>query len=476
MLVGYTYPPEQERYAVLIRNIMHEAALADILVLQEVSDPFLSRLLGDRNARQRYPYTSHAPSNQSDIGPLGSMRNIVVRSNRPFTWEWLSFQRRHKGAVVISLQTIGRRKGSNFLPVIITAVHLTCGLSNSSVAAEKSQLQSLLKHLAQHYSQHPWLVAGDFNLTTSAFTIDTALKAKSISQQAVATLSDIEVMLLDACLIDTWYAARVKSGAAVAAPWLEQEIVPVYAGEEGATFDPLNNPPAAETLGGSPNSRPQRYDRILLRDAELLKVANFGRFGFSEQYDDDTDVLSICGSDHWGIRASFLVQDDEFNEQDEAAQNRLRYDLKLQKATSSISSVADLESFLVNTGMFPTEHESRTRREAFTLLENVLQRTPSQGSSTSENFTSHVIIKVVPVGSYALGVWNVSSDINVLCVGNISPTTFFKLATQKLRRAAGRNIRIVRRVAAASGKMLEIEVRGIKVELHYCAATRVLEP
>jgi poly(A) polymerase Pap1 len=82
---------------------------------------------------------------------------------------------------------------------------------------------------------------------------------------------------------------------------------------------------------------------------------------------------------------------------------------------------------------------------------------------------------VVPVGSYGLGVWSTSSDIDCLCVGSISAKTFFSLASQKLRKAADLGIRILRRVKANSGTMLELDVRGIKLDLQYCPATKIAE-
>lgn len=69
VLIETEYPPERDREPLLVRNVLSDAAMADILVLQEASDDFLSYLLSDTEVRQRYPFTSHGPPDQPDIGP-----------------------------------------------------------------------------------------------------------------------------------------------------------------------------------------------------------------------------------------------------------------------------------------------------------------------------------------------------------------------------------------------------------------------
>ena len=476
VLVGYVYPPERERYSILVRTILSESALADVLVLQEVADTFLSYLLQDRDVRRQYPFTTHAPPDQPDIGPLASMRNIVVLSKRGFKWDWVPFVRRHKGAVILALDDVGKRRRSTFLPVVIAAVHLTCGLTDGSVAAKKSQLQSVVGHLTRSYPENPWLIAGDFNLTTSALTIDEAFKAKFISQQTINTLSSIETMLSNVKLIDAWYVARVETGTTNSISWPSSETDTFYEGEEGATFNPLENSLASETVSGGLSNRSQRYDKILVREGGLLRVTGFGQFGFLEERNKSRDAFEpLYGSDHWGVRASFKLQSEELAAQDGATKNGVPTVINLRRAPISVSSVPDLKSFLASHGMFPTEDDSMRRKQALGLLRDILQHDPIRNTSSSENSRSNVSVMVVPVGSYALGVWTASSDIDCSCVGNISTGTFFALALQKLRKAADKGVRIIRKVVAASGKMLELEVLGVRVELHYCSATKIAE-
>ena len=473
VLVGAVYPPEPERYGVLLHNILSDAALADVLVLQEVSDPFLSYLLGDHDIQRRYPYTSHAAPNQANIGPLESMRNLVVLSGQAFSWDWLPLQRRHKGALIVSMENAVTDDGSTFLPVILAAVHLTCGLSDSAVAAKRSQLRSTISHLERNYARNSWLVAGDFNLATSGMTLDVTAKTNS---NAPATIAQIESMLSDAKLADTWYAARAQGGTGNRSLSDHPELGPEYDGEDGATFDPLRNPLAAAAVSGGLSNRPQRYDRILIRATDLLKPVEHGLFGLPYKHEDHEKSSPLAyGSDHWGIRARFRVKTVDMQGSECATKAHQPAILDLQKAHPSVSSVTDLRAFLTQHDMFPTANDSIIREEAVVLLREVLQQHASQPGATEAIVKSHVAVNVTAVGSYGFGVWTPSSDIDCLCVGNISTKTFFAIAQQKLRRAAAEGVRIVRRVAAASGKMLELDVRGVRVELHYCAASRIAE-
>jgi poly(A) polymerase Pap1 len=119
--------------------------------------------------------------------------------------------------------------------------------------------------------------------------------------------------------------------------------------------------------------------------------------------------------------------------------------------------------------MFPTEDEQQQRSDAFALLEAVLA-----GSSTESN-VSEIPMVIVPVGSYALGVWTSVSDIDCLCIGSITPKTFFQLARQRIRRAEAQGIRVIRRVEADTGTMLELSVNGVAVNLQYCPAARIVD-
>lgn len=121
--------------------------------------------------------------------------------------------------------------------------------------------------------------------------------------------------------------------------------------------------------------------------------------------------------------------------------------------------------------MFLTEEERSRRQAAFHLLSEVVIGGSHVGSSTAAD----IPLVVVTVGSHALGVDTSDSDIDCLCIGTISSKTFFKLARQRLQKAESQGIRILRKVEASTGTMLELSVGGVPMDLQYCPAARVIE-
>ncbi|KAF2177336.1 hypothetical protein K469DRAFT_644356 [Zopfia rhizophila CBS 207.26] len=466
VLVDSEYPPARDSNPLLLTAILSRSALADIIILQEVSDDFLSYLLANAEIRQLYPYTSHGPPNQPGIGPLPSLRNVVILSILPFTWVLLPFHRRHKGAVVAQFDTISKTGGSKSVPLVVSGIHLTCGLTDGSVAAKKMQLQNLKNYLSRNFPSNPWVVAGDFNVTTSTYTIDTALRNKSISQQTSKTLTSIEDILAEAGLLDAWSVARVEATHDSASGVQRLDSDDLYEGEDGATFNPRENELAAATSGTS-NNRPQRYDRILVKPEGLLYVNQFNLFGFSQ----DHNGMPVLPSDHWGIKATMKVYADATGKISGNLDVLKQYPLHLKQASPDISNVSALTWSLSEHQMFPTEEEIQGRKEAFTLIKVVLL-----GSSDDDDAsTSDIPMVIIPVGSYAMGVWTSSSDIDCLCIGSISSKTFFKLARQRIRNGGGLGVRLLRKVEANTGTMLELSVNGVNMDLQYCPAARIIE-
>ncbi|OJD31298.1 uncharacterized protein BKCO1_500002 [Diplodia corticola] len=449
VLVDSIYPPAYERFGILVQTLLSESARADVLVLQEVSDDFLSHLLQDEEVRSLWPYVSHAPPDQGDIGPLLSLRNIVVLSRWAFDWEMVTFERRHKGAVIVKMKSVGKVVQSGaFQPLVIAGIHLTCGLTDGSVAAKKSQLRSLMNHLSGTYADCPWIVAGDFNVATSTRTIEDAIKTQSVSAETVRTLAGLEQLLEESGLLDAWAVSRPHH----CPENVDGDDDDIAEGERGATFDPGKNPLAAEIVGHGLTHRPQRYDRILIKGEEALEVANFnmfGRPGLEEQR---------CGSDHWGIRATLKVTTSP------ALANVEVESISAVVPPAGLDS-ASLQSFVKNHSGFPTEADTLKRREVFSLLRSTLQQISAAGSK--------IPLIVVPVGSYGLGAWNVASDIDCLCISSVSSKIFFTLAIKNLRKAATQGVRILRKVEAHSGTMLELDIQGIKLDLQYCPSANI---
>lgn len=458
VLIDSEYPPTKDRDPHLITTILSNAAMADILVLQEVSDDFLSYLLSHNDVRQHYPFTSHGPPDQSDVGPLPSLRNIVILSKWTFSWTFVPFQRKHKGALVAKFEAIC---GFRQKPLIVAGVHLTSGLTDGTVAAKELQLRSLLDHLSKNHAEDPWVVAGDLNIPTSSHTIDMSIKDRSISNQTVATLGSLETMFHDMGLMDTWSAARIGGTDETIA----SEEEDLFEGEEGATFDPRNNTLAAATCGTS-RSRPQRYDRILLRSQNVLHVGGFNHFGLPE----DVDGVQVIASDHYGVRA--LMRFEDMKTENQGQNDTLdSFPVEHKRAIEGMADFTAIVSTLKEHNMFPSDEEVSLRQSALSLLKQVLLETTDDRVST----TAAIPMVIVPVGSYALGVWTSNSDIDCLCIGSISSKTFFKLARQRLLKAESQGVRILRKVEAATGTMLELSVNGITMDLQYCPAARIVE-
>jgi len=462
VLGEFVFPPTQERYSAIVKNILSKPA--DVMSLQEVSDDFLCYLLADEDVREAFPFVSHGPPDQSDIPPLPSLNNIVLLSRWPFEWEWLCSRRRHKRSLVVKFQDLGRQG-----TLVIAAVHLTCGLAEGAVVAKKKELEQVLKHLQRNHAGSPWILAGDFNITTSRFTIDAALAKKAISPHTVDNLAGVETMLTSAGLTDAWTFCRHDLGEASDDDHSREDDV--LDGEQGATFDPLVNPLAAELVGSGFNMRPHRYDRILVR-GEGLRVSNFGKFGVPSGRSLQGGEYRPA-SDHWGIRCDVSVDSAPAEEQLADDMLKLVVPVELKRAASSLTD-ADVEQALADLQVLPTEAEAETRKTAFHLLRTVLTGAgPGEEAESPAAKLLQTSFVLTAVGSYGLGVWTPSSDIDCLCIGRLTSTTFFDLALQRLRRAAARDpdgVKILRRVHAHTGTMLELEVRGVRMDLQYCPA------
>ncbi|KAK4217804.1 hypothetical protein QBC37DRAFT_413975 [Rhypophila decipiens] len=465
VLADFDWPPSEARHPLLIKNILSKDATADVLVLQEVTDVFLSALLRNDLVRERYPYASHGPPSQPDVEPLPSMLNVIILSQFPFDWEFVSFHRKHKGSVVAKFRDI-KRLGSDGLPTIVAGVHLSHGLTDGAVAAKKTEIQMLLRYLSQTYPQNPLILAGDTNITTSSCSISAALQKKSISAATVNLLASFDTVFAEAGLSDAWTVSRSEMGDVSYTDYEQDESQNLFEGEQGATYDPLRNEVAAEMVGSGFNNRPQRIDRVLVRGGKLLEIARFNKFGFLR---GEENASHSFGSDHWGVRCVLKLHPDDMVDSSQHLK-ALVVPVHLQKApTPSLSHPDSAKGCLADLGgVLPDDAESSKRKTALEMLKRVLL----------DSAAEHATVVVVPVGSYALGVWTSSSDMDILCIGPFSSTTFFALATQRLKKAASsqeKDIRILRRVKANTGLMLELQVNGIKTDLQYCPAGAIAQ-
>ncbi|KAL1800759.1 hypothetical protein ACET3X_001101 [Alternaria dauci] len=465
VLVDTEYPPDHDRDPLIVSTILSDSATADVLVLQEVSDDFLNYLLWGSpdvtQIAQRYPYVSHGPPCQNDLGPLPSLRNVVIMSRYPFCWHSVSFHRKHKSALVAQFGGIEMTSSMESKGLVVAGVHLTAGLTDGSVATKKSQMSTLMRHLEQNYKRGPWVIAGDFNLVTSTYTIDFSIKNQSISSETVSALSAIEDELREAGLSDAWSVAHVEGVDHTS----NTETGDMFEGEEGATFDPQNNRLAAGTTTTS-HDRPQRYDRILFKPQESLRIVHFNHFGVPEMIDGE----QVVASDHYGVRTRIQSMNAAVSNDRNKEMSSKQLFFEHKRAARVLADTTSLHSILETHGMFPNEKHVGDRHDAFASLQNILLGTSEDASLAQPD----IPLIVVPVGSYALGVWTTDSDVDCLCIGTISSKTFFKLARQRLVKAESQGIRILRKVEASTGTMLELSVNGILMDLQYCPAPQIV--
>lgn len=469
VLAEFFHPPSQRRYPLIIKNILSDRAKSDVLVLEEVTNHFLSYLLRDENIRTMFPFCSWGPPDQEDVEPLPSHNNIVILSKHMFEWELVPFNRAHKGAVVIKFQSIGRWDDADFRPLVLAALHLTHGLKDGSIAAKKSEIESILTYLAKTYPEHPTILTGDFNITTSSYTIAQALEKNAVSTQAVAHLRNLDRTLHEHGFVDTWAVSQLEKGTAAG-----DVFETAFEGEQGATYDPTTNALAAEIVGSGFNMRPQRYDRILVKGEDYFKVLQFNKFGFlTEALQEEGRDVALYASDHWGVRAILRLEEQSGSQRASVVGSHV-LPVQLKNAPASLAATGALLDTLRQSKSIPSDDETEKYASAFKLLHSVILDSSTASMAVDPGRSTPPLV-VLPVGSYGLGVWNSSSDIDCFCIGPFSSSTFFSLATQRLRKASAKGIRVIRRVRAHTGTMLELDVQGIKVDLQYAPAHAIAE-
>ncbi|GJC93886.1 DUF455 domain-containing protein (endonuclease/exonuclease/phosphatase) [Colletotrichum higginsianum] len=339
---------------------------------------------------------------------------------------------------------------------------MTCLVSELTVVSR--ELQRILSHLRSDYPANQWVIAGDFNITTSSYTVDSAVKKGAITAQTEIVLRNIETTLAEANLLDVWMVSRIEAGVS---DNLKGDVGHIFEGEQGATFDPRENPHAAKMVGSGLNNRPQRYDRILVKSGGPFRISRFNMFGFITGK-GETREGPLYASDHWGIRCLL----HRFDSKNAAAASAQVVHVQPKKAPAGLSDVAVLRRCMENLNIFPTEQDEAVRKEALQLLQHTLL---DSDQTTGDQTRGRPAIMLVPVGSYGLGTWSRTSDIDCLCIGSISPRVFFILARQRLRKSGNPGVRLLRKVKAKTGTMLEVEILGVKCDLQYCQAPSVVE-
>jgi 2'-5' RNA ligase/endonuclease/exonuclease/phosphatase family metal-dependent hydrolase len=429
-------PPWSRRGPLVLENIASAIPTSQsslkILCLQEVNAEILGQLLSDPFIQTTYPYCSHCPSSF-----LPNHRNLVILASALFKSFTLEFDERHKSALIASFDD---------LKVEVANVHLTSSLTDKSVRVKQHQLATLTKFLfGRSQPGREIITVGDFNLTTSNRTIETALSRGIISPETAESVRG----LID---LTVWEDAFLTHWASTGENYDDQ-----FEGEEGATFDRLSNPLAA-MFDPPIDKSPQRYDRILFRHSDSVSVQNFHRFGFPDDH-------GRCASDHFGVCA--ILKLAETNQIAERGKVKSEAQQPLSELIPLIIDQTDLFPLLMQ--FIPTDDDRTQREDALSLLEQTL---------TTEQSLENLIL--APLGSYSLETYFSDSDVDVLAIGSVPPREFFDLALVQLRalnRQDSDNDDGFKAVHYVNSlvPIVELVVMGIKIDLQYCQATDLLE-
>ncbi|KAH7100669.1 hypothetical protein BKA62DRAFT_800131 [Auriculariales sp. MPI-PUGE-AT-0066] len=394
---------------------------ADLIALQEITEDSLEYILA--HVHDQYCWSTHSPGS---VFPLA--RNVVVlaKTTVPFSWEHVTLEDKKKPAILVqATQSDGKS-------LVIAAVHLSAGFEQTIRAKREAEMAALVSHLQKRYPSDSAIILGDFNAQPG-----------------------------DGQLID----ANMFSDA-----WVQGD----GSEETEATFDPASNELADHTARRFSNE-PRRYDRIFFQH-QSLEVTDFELFGLPE-------AGARPASDHWGVVATLrsrnrstaapTAQTKESEEPVTLAQ--LATSPSLRIPSFSLDNVTDEQLAAAALPETPSTEERAKRAAVVARLRNVICG-PAQGTGEA---ASVVRLHLVPVGSFALGVDTLSSDVDCLAIGNISPKAFWSLARHSIRAQRDATdvpvVKLRRFVSEAAVQMMQIEINDIHVDLQYTCAPQLAE-
>jgi 2'-5' RNA ligase/endonuclease/exonuclease/phosphatase family metal-dependent hydrolase len=431
-LMTADYAPEfRDRLPLIAEKIASLVASKDhglrVLCLQEANVEFLGMLLASPVIQQHYPYSSHGENSK-----FQSHRNLVTLASAPFRSFNLQFQERHKSSLIVQFgQTL-----------TVANVHLTSALTDESVETKSQQLKKLAAFLNRSGVFHQAILTGDFNITTSSRTLQTAIERRIVTPETAKAVQ---------ALIDPteWEDAFVAAGSTTD----EIQEMDYYPGEEGATFDRIRNPLAA--LSEAPvDDRPQRYDRIIYRAKGAIETEDFGIF---LRTDEDGNEAS----DHYGIYGVMRVSDSP-----RQVESAVADDLKKLRL-ETIAAVKDETDILPLVAPFLPSADDRLKRKL--ALEKLKEILTADG-------TENVIL--APLGSFSMDTYFPDSDVDILVIGSSPPRSFFEQAVELLRKwkkseSEGETFRV--HLINSLVQIIEVEIYEIKFDLQYCHAPELVQ-
>jgi predicted nucleotidyltransferase len=321
---------------------------------------------------------------------------------------------------------------------------LTSALTNEAVVAKKSQMEVLTEFLVrvQDKIKSNIFIAGDFNLTTSSYTIEAALSQGIITKVTEESIKSV---------IDPNFWEDIFDHVENLVEDGGQEL---YEGEEGATFDRLSNPLAPYTEA-TIGHRPQRYDRVLYKKFDGINPQNLRNFGMPT-------AEGQCGSDHYGVCATFCIEESGSSPQNATATSIAVKELRSGNI-SIIEDTTNVESLLEP--YLPTSEDEKRREDSITALRQIF------------NFKDDVGQFVfAPMGSQCLGTYLNDSDIDILVIGSTTPQKFFEFAEMRLHaKEEGNEVSGIRSSISSLVPIIKFALRGIEFDLQYCQAPALVE-
>lgn len=403
--------PLKHRFTALRDAILDSNA--DMLCLQEVTDEFLSLLLGDSRIKEQFRWCS-----RSDKSIMESERNVVLLAREDYGFEWVRIELggKHKSAIVACLRT-------PHAVVIIAGIHLSAGRAAPILQKKREELTTLLAFLHLHHAADEWIIVGDMN----------------------------------------WPDSEQLS--------LQDELTDVWTLNGGETYDPTTNPLAAASARES--QEPQRYDRILIKRGSLLSVPveSCELFGLplagagppSDHWGLKATVqIGPINSSSFAttVPPADIIPVPALNPLPTTITDSEVHDFCTKHGC--FPSVAQDEALKYAVDIL----------RAF--VSDMLSPTASINSTVN---SSVVRLLVAPVGSFAMGYHNPGSDVDCIVVGNINPGTFWNLMRWKIRAAivGADAVQLRRFVKDASVQMMELEIHDVKMDIQYCPAGKLID-
>ncbi|CAN8103080.1 unnamed protein product [Discula destructiva] len=408
-----------------IRNILHADADADVLVLQEVTDSAMSELLHDNQMREKYPFCSHCLADVSV--PNAHQGRTMVFSKYAFGWElaplsWVqNVEEDNSGCNQDALNVVEDRNRQHNRVILVKFENNEEVVTKSS--SGPTELPTPVTLIACHFTpRRPDDDRSDHQAIMARTRILETIEKCVFPGTPIIIVGNLDNAPPAYALEYHGHQERSRK--------LARFVSSI--GYEDACLTAKMKSGADKMYEGD---EPPKWPNSILIKSKLLYTAR---------------TINVFG-DHRGVRALLDLQNEPAS---------VRRDSSFE--LSKFEDATLLRALEMRDGI-PTRTECESRARAFDLLQSVLLESLPQG----------VNLRILPVGSYGLGVWTASSDLDCLCIGSYTRSTFITTATEKLCLAADRGINSPRQVETRAGTALELEVRlsdnvpPIKMDLTY---------